>query len=157
MKVGSSWIHKSSLVAMGILTLSTVISGCGPNSTTIPLTLYIDPVTACIDEEIIVALDNPTMTELFIPAAWTGLAVYQKMVPETWSEYLYPDGFEPMFTTSDALIEYAIPAGTLEPGSYKLVLQGRSGKDGTPFSLEINLLVLQFTMAETGHFKGMGN
>jgi len=151
-----TWLQKSSLVAVGVLTVGAVLAGCGPGTPEFPVTFYADSVTAYWEEDMVVFLENPAMNKLFIPAAWTGLAVYRKMIPESWSEYLYPDGFEPMITTTEDRIQYSIPGGTLEPGNYKLILQGRIGRDGTPFALEVDLVVIQSTATEACDTKDLG-
>lgn len=131
-----------SLVLAGIVTVVVLLAGCGPQTPSLPLSLCAQPDIAHQDDEIIVSLENPTGTELFIPVAWTGLAIYRMLVSETWTEYLYPQGSPAMHTTSQNMIQYSIPAGTLEPGGYKLTLQGRTGLEGTPFSLEVNFTVV---------------
>lgn len=46
-----------------------------------------------------------------------------------------------MFSSSKEQIVYNIPAGTLVPGTYKLVLQGRRGKEGAVLNLEADIKV----------------
>jgi len=119
--------------------------GCSPGSAALPLTLYVETVADALEESIVLALENPTNSRIFVPVAWTGIAVFQQLATGSWAEYHYPDKFQPMQTTTNGMIMYSIPPGTLEPGSYKLVIQGRIGSDGTPFSLEANINI------EPGH------
>ena len=135
----SIWLHRIGFVLAGVVTVGALLAGCGPQK--LPLTLCAEPEIAHHDQDIIIALDNPAEITLFLPSAWTGLAVYRMLLPETWAEYHYPQGSPAMHTTSQKMIEYCIPAGTLEPGTYKLTLQGRTGEEGAPFSLEVNLTV----------------
>ncbi|MGI6366387.1 MAG: hypothetical protein ACOX2G_11825 [Bacillota bacterium] len=135
------WLRNIGLAAAGAAVAGALLSGCRPAPEPLPLNLYAHSDIACGDEEIIFSLENPTGVQLFIPASWTGLAVYRSIFPEAWVEYLYPDGFQTMLSTSQKEINYSIPPGTLEPGKYKLVVQGRVGREGTPFSLEVNFTV----------------
>lgn len=136
-----AWVIGCGLVAAGVVAMGALLGACNPGPQTLPLSLYAEPETACPNEEIIVALENPTGAQLFIPAFWTGLPIYRKLVTETWIEHLNSSGFPAMHSTCQDRVQYSIPAGTLDPGEYKLVLQGRFGEEGIPFSLEVNLTI----------------
>lgn len=132
------------LKAIGILAAGALLAGCGPTTTPPPLTLEVESVAA--DEAIVLALENPTCSKIFVPAAWTGLLIYQQITTGTWKEYKTPDVFQPSVNTSQAKVEYTIPTEELEPGNYRLVLQGRYGGEGTPFTLET---IVEFDIPET--------
>jgi hypothetical protein len=133
------------LIIAGIL-----LPGCIPGSAQLPLTLYVDNETAATDDTIILILSNPLGYNLFLPTVWTGIAFFQKQPTGHWVEYSYPDGFQPMLSTADTKVVYNIPAGFLEPGSYKLVLQGRRGSEGIPFTLETDLKVSFLLLIDLG-------
>ena len=132
-------LRNSGWIAVSLLSVGALLAGCAPGSAKLPLTLYVDTVAAAQDELIVIALDNPTKCKLFVPAAWTGIAVYKELATGNWMEYKYPDSYQPMRTTSAEKVLYSFPAAAFEPGSYKLVLMGRMGSAGTPFFLETDL------------------
>ncbi|HOB35054.1 MAG TPA: hypothetical protein PKL39_04825 [Bacillota bacterium] len=139
----TAWMAKPRVLAVGILTAGLLLAGCVSNSQG-DLTLLAEPTnTFGVDEEIRIALANPSQSMLFVPASWAGLAVYRQLPSQGWGEHILPDIFQPMQATTASRIEYSIPSGILEPGNYKLVLQGRKGEEGTPFSVEVNLMVVQ--------------
>ena len=116
------------------------MTGCFSGAATLPLTLHVDGETA-MGEVITLTLNNPMGHNLFLPAVWNGIAIYRRLPSGQWAEYSHPDGFQPMLSTAESKFSYTIPAGFLDPGSYKLVLQGRKGSEGKPFTLETNLEV----------------
>lgn len=129
-------IRKSSLIILGLLFIG-ILTGCNRPATVPPLNLYVDVINS-VDDTVIVALENPSKSSLFVPAFWTGLVVLQELPSGAWVELKYPDNFQSIISTDD-IITYSIPLDALDPGKYILVLQGRVGKDGVPFSLETNL------------------
>jgi len=150
--MNSTWFIKSGLVAIGLLSIGALITGCSTDGGSVPLYLYVD-ASDFLNEEIVVTLDNPTKSQLFVPESWTGLAVYEKLPTGGWVEHMYPGAFQPMVSTYSHQIEYSIPAGTLTPGSYRIVIQGRIGQEGTPFFLESDLDLLR----PVGELSGSNN
>lgn len=140
-------IRISSLIILGLLFVWG-LAGCNRPVIVPPLDLYVDAVSA-EDETVIVALDNPSKSSLLIPAFWTGLVVLQELPSGAWVELKSPDNIMSIISTDDK-ITYSIPLDALDPGKYILVLQGRVGKDGIPFSLETNLDI-DFP-PESGHY-----
>lgn len=152
--MSAAWLKKSGFMAMGLLAMGAIVSGCSSDAALPPLSLYVDEEINALNEEVLVTLDNPSESLLFIPTAWTGIAMYRLVDLENWVEYRYPDAFQTMQSTSAEKILWSIPAGILEPGSYKLVLQGRTGRDGSSFSLEANLQITSLIMTGNGKTPG---
>lgn len=148
-----SWVKVAGLVI--VVTGGVIFSACTPGVESLPLSFYIDIDLTAAADPIVLALDNPTGKNIFVPATWTGIAMYKKLATGTWAEYRHPTGYEPMHTTKDDRILYSIPDGTLEPGSYKLVIQGRIGEEGIPFSLETNFKLTPNGLELSNRFQNM--
>jgi len=123
---------------LAMLILIAFISGCFGNAkATLSLNVASPPLSP--DDEIKLVLNNPGKEELFIPVDWEGIDIFRMDGDGKWFEYRKAGS--PMFSTTREQTLYYIPASTLVPGTYKLVLQGRRGKDGTVLSLEADLIV----------------
>jgi len=121
-----------------LLLLAFSLSGC-IGKTKATLSLNVASLPSSLDEEIKLVLNNPEQEELFIPVDWEGIDIFRMDGDGKWFEYRKADS--PMFTTSKEQTVYYIPADTLVPGTYKLVLQGRRGKEGAVLNLEADLII----------------
>lgn len=146
--MNSARFWKTGLIALGLLSVGTLMTGCDTVAALPPLDLYVDLANS-LDEAVIVALDNPTKARLFVPVAWTGLAVFQEMPSGAWVELKCPDGFQSMVSTAEKIL-YPIPVDALAPGNYILVLQGRAGREGVPFYLEAQVGIVNSPDAKGG-------
>ena len=120
-----------------ILLFVLILGACADYSA--PLTLQVTSSPTGPDEEVTLTLTNPKGNNLFIPADWAGIEFFRRDSQNNWTEYLGNRGIVPMLNTEERELVYSIPAGTLSPGTYKLVIRGRVGHRGTPFTLETNL------------------
>lgn len=136
---------KRSLVIL-LLAFST-LAGCVGKA--VPsLSLAVDSQPSSPEEEITLTLANPDKSSLFVPADWAGIEMFRLDADGNWLEYKNPREIVPMLNTTQKQLVYSIPAGTLVPGTYKLVIRGRIGKSGTPFNLETNLDLSRFSNSD---------
>lgn len=124
------------LVILCLVTFS--IPGCFGKAEA-ALSLHVASLPTSLDEEIKLVLNNPGKEELFIPVDWEGIVIFRMDGDGKWYEYSKAEST--MFSSSKEQIVYNIPAGTLVPGTYKLVLQGRRGKEGAVLNLEADIKV----------------
>lgn len=125
------------LAAALILLFALTLGACTDYSA--PLSLQVTSTPTGPEEEVTLTLTNPKGNNLFVPADWAGIEFFRWDGQNNWTEYLDNRGIVPMLSTEERELVYSIPAGTLSPGTYKLVIRGRVGHRGTPFTLETNL------------------
>lgn len=124
------------------------LAGCvGKAVSSLSLAVTGQPLS--LDDEITLTLANPDKSRLFIPADWAGIEMFRKDAGGDWVEYKNPNAFIPMLNTTKRKLVYSIPAGTLAPGTYKLVIRGRIGQNGALFSLETSLDLSRFSPSDT--------
>lgn len=126
---------KKLMTSVGFLLLSVFfLSACFETTPSLSLAVTAPPET--LEQGITLTLANPDRCRLFVPADWAGVEMFLRDAQGNWIEYLNRHKVVPMLTTQAAELDYSIPAGTLPPGTYKLVLRGRAGDKGHPFTLE---------------------
>lgn len=131
-----------------LLLAFSALAGCvGKAAPSLSLTVTAQP--SSLEEDISLTLANPDKSSLFVPADWAGIEMFRRDADGNWLEYKHPKTIVPMLSTTKRQLVYSIPAGTLVPGIYKLVIRGRIGQKGAPFNLETNLDLSRFSFSET--------
>ncbi len=131
-----------------LLLAFSALAGCvGKAASSLSLTVTSRPSSP--EDEITLTLTNPDKSSLFVPADWAGIEMFRQDADGDWLEYKNPKTIVPMLNTAERQLVYSIPAGTLVPGTYKLVIRGRIGRNGAPFNLETNLDLSRFSPSDT--------
>ncbi|MTI95115.1 MAG: hypothetical protein FH749_06450 [Firmicutes bacterium] len=130
---------RSFLITVAIICVFAVLihaaTSCGKNTDEPLLAAAVQATVYAIDEGVTLVIENTEKLNLFLPTNWEGVAIYRRQ-NNSWSEYYHPAPSHAMKPTAADEIVYEIPPEFLSPGTYRLVIQGYFGEDGTRFSLE---------------------
>ncbi|MDD3073769.1 MAG: hypothetical protein PHS56_05005 [Eubacteriales bacterium] len=130
-----------------LLLAFSALAGCAGKAVP-PLSLAVTSQPLSLEEEITLTLANPGKSSLFVPVDWAGIEMFRQDANGNWVEYKNPKKIVPMLNTAESQLVYSIPAGTLVPGTYKMVIRGRVGQKGAPFNLETNLDLSSFSSSD---------
>lgn len=120
-----------------------------------PLGISLSTRAAAADEGVTLTIQNVLGQRVFVPSSWEGIAIY-RLEPGGWREYYFPSPYQPMVHTDQQEIHYYLPGGSLEPGHYKLVIQGRQGQEGRIFELETTFQVREYRFLKVDLFWDTG-
>lgn len=146
MKININIIRKTTKLVILLLAFAALAGCVGNAAPSLSLTVTSPPSSP--EEEIILTLANPDKSSLFIPADWAGIEMFRQDSDGNWLEYKNPKEIVPMLNTTQRQLVYSIPGGTLAPGTYKLVIRGRIGRNGAPFNVETNLDLSRFSSSD---------
>lgn len=146
---------------VGIISVGGLVAAAGfhfsgrDQAEALPLGISLSARAAAADEGVTLTIQNVMGRRIFVPSSWEGIAIY-RLEPGSWREYYFPSPYQPMVHTDQQEIHYHLPGGSLEPGRYKLVIQGRQGQDGRIFELETTLEVCEYRLLNVDLFWDTG-